>query len=38
MTTPITKQYKALGDDVWKNKVEKIVSQKKKDANVVGYI
>ncbi|KAI8341403.1 NO signaling/Golgi transport ligand-binding domain-containing protein [Chlamydoabsidia padenii] len=24
MTTPLSKQYKALGDDVWKNKVEKI--------------
>ncbi|KAI8061764.1 NO signaling/Golgi transport ligand-binding domain-containing protein [Gongronella butleri] len=24
MTTPVSKQYKAIGEDVWKNKVEKI--------------
>jgi hypothetical protein len=33
-STPAVKQYKALGDDVWKSKVDKIVSayqlQKKK--------
>jgi hypothetical protein len=25
-STPAVKQYKALGDDVWKSKVDKIVS------------